>query len=678
MNNPLLKPSDLPAFMSIKAHHVLPALEQVLSECRSSIAKLGDIPEPSWQNFASIMEDLDEKISRVWSPVSHLNGVKDSEELRGAYQKGIALLTEYHSEVGQNKRLYRQYKALKSGSDFQELTQAQQKIIDNTLLDFRLSGAELDEQNKTRFTDLNLRLADLCNKFERNLLDSTQSWSLLIEDKEQLKGMPESGLELARQFAEQNEQDGWQLNLQIPSYLSVMQHVENTELRKQIYKAYVTRASELSNEGKFDNTSLIEDILLCRTEQAQLLGYENFAELSLEKKMAKSSKTVLEFLSDLVHYAKPVAINELAELEQFALDEYQVTELNAWDLSFYSERLREQRYAFNDEQVKAYFPINQVLDGLFEITHQLFGINIESTNSMETWHNDVRCFNVMQVDSDELIGQLYADIYVRKNKRSGAWMDTCIHRRKKGDKVQNPVAFLVCNFSPPIADAPALLTHNEVETLFHEFGHTLHHLLTQVNEMGVAGINGVAWDAVELPSQFLENWCWQEQGLKLIAKHYQTGDSIPEDLLQKMRAAKNFQSGMQTLRQVEFARFDLDLHANYDTQDKSTSVQSVLEQVRTEIAVLAPPDYNRFQNSFGHIFSGGYAAGYYSYKWAEVLSADAFSRFEEDGIFNSKAGLDFKQSILQRGGEIEANQMFIDFRGREPEIQALLRHTGIL
>ncbi|MCL4133098.1 UNVERIFIED_CONTAM: hypothetical protein GTU68_043189 [Idotea baltica] len=677
MTNPLLNFDGLPSFSSIKAEHVIPALNDVLADCRSTITQLSNLDKPEWQNFASVLEDLDEKISRVWSPIGHLNAVKDNDELRAAYQQGIALITQYHSEVGQNSALYQQYKKLKNQSGYSAYSQAKRKIIDNTLLDFRLSGAELAENDKARFTQLSLQLAELSNKFERNLLDSTQAWTLLITDQELLKGMPASSLAMAQSLAKESNQDGWLLNLQIPSYLAVMQHVENTELRKQVYQAYVMRASELSNEGKFDNTSLIDDILAARLEQANLLGFDNYAELSLQKKMAKSSTAVIKFLNDLVHYAKPVAQQELQELQAFAQEQYGVNDLQAWDLSFYSERLREQQYAFSNEQVKAYFPAPQVFNGLFEIINRLFEVTITPNQEMESWHDDVTSYDVLNADN-ELIGQLFADIYVRKNKRGGAWMDVCLNRRRTHNSLQLPVAFLVCNFAPPVDDIPALLTHDEVETLFHEFGHTLHHLLTQVDEMSVAGINGVAWDAVELPSQFLENWCWQDQSLQLIAKHYQSGDSIPAELLAKMHAAKNFQSGMQALRQVEFSLFDMLIHSEYQPSDSATVVQSILDQVRSQIAVINTPDYNRFQNSFGHIFSGGYAAGYYSYKWAEVLSADAFGRFQEEGIFNQQTGKDFLHSILERGGEDDANQLFIDFRGREPQIEPLLRQTGIL
>ena len=677
MTNPLLNFNDLPKFKSIKAEHVLPALNDILSECRSTISQLSEVDNPDWLNFASVMEDLDEKISRTWSPISHLNAVQDNEELRKVYQQGIALLTEYQSEVGQNSALFQQYKKLKNHSDFQSFSKAQKKIIDNTLLDFQLSGAELAKDDKAEFTKLNLRLAELSNQFERNVLDSTQAWSLVVTNREQLNGMPESSLAMAQALAKDNNQDGWLLNLQIPSYLAVMQHVESAQLREQVYKAYVMRASELSNEGQFNNSPLIDDILCCRDKQAKLLGFCDYTDLSMQKKMAKSTSIVIKFLNDLVHYAKPVAEKELKELHSFAKKQYGIEQLNPWDLSFYSERLREQQYAFNDEEIKPYFPAPQVFSGLFDIVNRLFSITISPNEKMESWHDDVTCYDVLN-HQNELIGQLYADIYVRKNKRGGAWMDVCLNRRRKNNKVQLPVAYLVCNFAPAVGNTPALLTHNDVETLFHEFGHTLHHLLTQVDEMSVAGINGVAWDAVELPSQFLENWCWQDQSLQLIAKHYQTGDAIPAELLAKMKAAKNFQSGMQTLRQVEFSLFDILIHHEYQTDKELSTVQNILDRVREQVAVVEAPDYNRFQNSFGHIFAGGYAAGYYSYKWAEVLSADAFGRFQEEGIFNQQTGLAFLHTILQRGGEDDANQLFLDFRGREPEIEPLLRQTGIL
>ncbi|MEM7359470.1 MAG: M3 family metallopeptidase [Pseudomonadota bacterium] len=683
MTNPLLNFDQLPFFGKIDASHVIPALEQVLDEARSTISQLESIDEPGWRNFAAVMEEMDERISRVWSPVSHLNGVQDSDELREAYKQGIELLTAYHSEVSQNPALFQQYKSLADSAAFARLTAAQQKIITNSLLEFRLGGAELAADDQDQLTGINQQLSQLSTQFERNLLDSTQAWSRVITDADELSGLPKSAQDMARQNAEAESEEGWLFNLQIPSYLAIMQHADNAELRREMYQAYVQRASELVHDAAFDNAPIIDEILALRLRKASLLGYENYADYSLVKKMARSSEQVLDFLQELAAHARPVAETELTELKEFAHERYRVNELQAWDISYYSERLREHRYAFNDEQVKPYFPVGQVFDGLFEITRRLFGIEIRSNDAPTTWHDDVVCFDLYAEQDQVYIGSFYADLYARKHKRGGAWMDTCIHRRKKGEVLQHPVAFLTCNFAPPIGETPALLSHDEVETLFHEFGHSLHHLLTQVDEMSVAGINGVAWDAVELPSQFLENWCWHEDSIQLISQHYQTGGPIPTDLLDKMRAAKNFQSGMQTLRQVEFALFDMLLHSEYSPleQDRDAhleDVQTLLDHVRTQVAIFQPPAYNRFQNSFGHIFAGGYAAGYYSYKWSEVLSADAFGRFEEEGIFNSKTGDDFLRAILQRGGVDDPNELFFEFRQRAPELTPLLRHSGLI
>lgn len=678
MSNPLLNFDQLPYFKSIQAEHVIPALETVLEESRTDVKTLGQLKDANWQNFADKLEDIDERIGRVWSPVGHLNSVKDSGELRDAYEQGIKLLTEYSSEVGQDPNLFKQYKAIKLSAEFNQLSIAQQKIIDNSLLDFRLSGVELSDDEQQRFREINTQLSELSNSFSRNVLDATQAWQKVISDEKELSGLPASALDMASQLAKEADQSGWLLNLQIPSYLAVMQHADSAELRKEMYLAYSTRASEFSDDGKFDNAPLIKEILTLKKEKAELLNYKNYAEYSLVKKMASDSGEVMSFLEELVSYAKPVAEKELAELENFAQEAGHRGTLEPWDISYYSEKLREQRYAFNDEQIKPYLPTPTVFDGLFECVKRLFGISIIANNSMETWHKDVRCFNVCRDNQDgdqSVIGQLYTDLYVRKNKRGGAWMGTCIDRRLSGDQVQIPVAYLTCNFSPPIGDKPALLTHGEVETLFHEFGHTLHHLLTEVDEMSVAGINGVAWDAVELPSQFLENWCWHDQSLNVIARHYENDTPLPKELLEKMRAAKNFQSGMQTLRQVEFALFDMRLHSEFEPD--SENVQTLLDDVRKQVAVVIPPANNRFQNSFSHIFAGGYAAGYYSYKWSEVLSADAFSRFEEEGIFNADTGRDFLNAILQRGGVEDQNELFKEFRGRAPNIQALLQQTGI-
>ncbi|NNC99100.1 MAG: M3 family metallopeptidase [Gammaproteobacteria bacterium] len=682
MPNPLLNIDQLPHFAAIKPAHVVPAMERVLEESRAKIAELCKIKQPLWHNFACVMEGIDNHIGRVWSPVGHLNAVRDSTELREAYQKGIELLTAYHTETSQNKELFRQYNRLRSNQEFADLSRAQQKVIDNNLLDFVLGGADLPSAEQNQLRQINQQLSRLSTGFERNLLDSTQAWSLHLSDRAQLSGLPQSAIDAAAQAARADGKSGWLFGLQLPSYLAVMQHLENGDLRRQMYQAYTQRASELSENGEYDNAPLIDQILELRSKQAQLLGFANYAGYSLVKKMAESSVAVLQFLNDLADHAKPVAEQELGELKEFARQQFDVQELNVWDISYYSERLREHRYSFKDEEVKQYFPAPRVLTGLFEIIRRLFKVEIVANSSIKVWHEDVQCFDLYVQDSlanggKRLLGSLYADLYVRKNKRGGAWMDSCVHRRKHNGKLQIPVAFLTCNFTPPNGDTPALLSHDEVATLFHEFGHALHHLLTEVDEIGVSGINGVAWDAVELPSQFLENWCWQQSSLELIAQHYQTGQSIPCELLEKMRAAKNFQSGMQTLRQIELAMFDMRLHCDYDHADPESSVTALLDEIRSTVALIPAPHYNRFQNSFGHVFAGGYAAGYYSYKWAEVLSADAFGRFEEEGFFNPKTGADFLRSILQRGGVDDPNDLFVEFRQRPPQIEPLLRHSGL-
>jgi oligopeptidase A len=676
--NPLLDHSGLPRFDSIQTQDVLPALEKTLSDNRKTIAQIEDQETPTWENFVAPLEDIDERLDRMWSPVSHLNAVMDSADLREAYEQGIEQLTGYSNEVSQNTKLYQAFEKLRQSPAYSGLSDAQKRIVDNNIRDFKLSGVALNASDKKRFAEISIALSELSNKFSRNTLDATQAWSKLITQESELKGLPATAIELARQSAKANDQNGWLFTLQFPSYIAVMQHAGNSALRKEVYEAYSMKASELGEHaGQFDNGKLIPEILQLRHEKAKLLGFQNYAELSLQTKMANSTQEVVDFLKQLADYAKPIAEKELAELTEFALQEFGVDELKPWDISYYSERLREARYDISDELVKPYFPVQQVFSGLFEIVSRLFQIQIKANRDMVTWHDDVKCFDVFD-EKGEPIGQLYADLYARESKRGGAWMGTCVNRRETSSGTQNPVAFLVCNFTPPIGKDPALLSHDEVETLFHEFGHTLHHLLTKVSEYSVAGINGVEWDAVELPSQFLENWCWQAEGLELIARHYETGEALPNELLEKMRAAKNFQSGMQTVRQLEFALFDINLHAGDNFKVSSSDVQKQLDQVRDQVAVIKPPSTNRFQNSFGHIFAGGYAAGYYSYKWSEVLSSDAFSRFEEDGILNQQTGAEFKQNILEQGGVYDAKELFNKFRKREADIQPLLRHTGLL
>lgn len=675
--NPLLSSEYLPLFKTIEASHINPALDGLLDAANQQIEQLEQLAdEASWENFAQPLEDMDERIDRVWSTVSHLHGVKDSAELREAYNEALQKLTEFHTTLGQNLTLFKGYKTIQSRQDFADLSEARQRIINNAVRDFQLSGAELDSDKKRRFKEIQLRLSELSTQFEQQLLDATQSWHLLVTDKDQLAGLPDQATELAAQTAHQHDQQGWRFGLDIPSYLAIMKYADNGEIRKQLYEAYSTRASEKGPDAeKYDNGPLINEIIELRHEKAELLGFQTYAELALVKKMANSPDEVDAFLQELKKFAKPKAEQEIQELIDFCQQQYQISDLSPWDYSYYSEKLRQHEFAFSSEETKPYFPVDHVINGLFLVTQRLFGITVKHNPTLEVWDDQARGYDVLN-DDGQIIGQLFADLFVRQGKRGGAWMASCRHRRQR-QNLQHPVAYLTCNFAPGVGDEPALLTHDEVETLFHEFGHTLHHLLTTVDEVSVAGINGVAWDAVELPSQFLENWCWHPQSIALISQHYQTGEPLPEELLQKMLRAKHFQAGMQTVRQLEFAMFDMTLHNGFAIDEHNT-VQSLIEQIRNAVAVIEVPSYHRFQNSFAHIFAGGYAAGYYSYKWAEVLSADAFSRFEEEGIFSASAGQAFLQQILQRGGVEDAGVLFRKFRGREPDIQPLLRQTGLI
>ncbi len=678
MNNPLLNFTDLPKFGLIQADHVIPALQSVLAQAREELVGLATVEQPNWQNFAAPLEAIDERIDRVWSPVNHLNSVQDSPELRAAYADAEPLLTQYHIEVGQNTELFEQYKKIQSHPSFANLNVAQQKVVNNNIRDFRLSGAELNAFDKARFAKIRQRLAELSTQFERNVLDATQAFKKHFVDATALAGLPASALAMAQQFAQEEGLEGYVLTLQIPAYLAVMQHAQERQLRKEFYLAYGSLASDQSQHPEFDNQSVLNEILSLKQQMAQILDFAHYGELSLVNKMADSVETVEQFIRDLAHHAQPVAKEELAKLKEFAQQNGLADDLQPWDISYYSERLREARFAFTDEEIKPYFSVESVFAGLFEICARLFGITVKANSTVATWHATVRYFDVLD-ENAHIIGGLYTDLYVRKGKRGGAWMDTCLHRRRVDGSVQIPSAYLICNFAPPIGGQPALLAHEEVETLFHEFGHTLHHLLSKVDEMSVAGINGVAWDAVELPSQFLENWCWQADSMRLISAHVETGDPLPDALLEKMRAAKNFHSGLFTLRQLELALFDIRVHTQNNAPDTPDNwVQSVLEQARKEVAIVFPPASNRLPNSFGHIFAGGYAAGYYSYKWAEVLSADAFDAFLEDGLFDRATGERFRQTILERGGVVDAAQMFVDFRGRPPRIEPLLQQSGIL
>lgn len=675
--NPLLHISDLAPFSEIKPEHVKPAVEQAIADIRKVVDDVVQQDEPRWETLITPIEQVSDKLSKLWSPVSHMNSVVSSAELRAAYESCLPLLSELWTWLGQHEALYQAYQKLAQSAAFTSLTAAQQKVINNGLRDFKLSGIGLPQEKKQRYGEIQSRLSELSSTFSNNTLDATQAWFKQVTDEADLAGIPEDARLAAAEEAKRRELDGWVFTLEFPSYIAVLTYADKQALRQELYSAYCTRASDQGpTAGQFDNSAIIEETLALRHELAQLLDFSNAAEESLATKMAESPQQVLDFLQDLAQRAKPHAQKDLAELRAFAQAEYQVTELNSWDISYYSEKLKQAKYAISDEVLRPYFPETRVVPGLFSVLNKLFGIKVQQRQGVDVWHQDVRFYDIFD-QHGELRGSFYLDLYARAQKRGGAWMDNSQGRRILADgSLQNPVAYLTCNFNRPIGGKPALFTHDEVVTLFHEFGHGIHHMLTKVNAAAVAGINGVAWDAVELPSQFLENWCWQAESLALISGHYETGEPLPQDLLDKMLAAKNFQSALFLVRQLEFALFDFRLHAEYNPETGSR-VQQLLDEVRSEVAVIVPPRFNRFQHGFSHIFAGGYAAGYYSYLWAEVLSSDAFSRFEEEGIFNAETGRDFLQWILERGGSAEPMELFKGFRGREPSNEALLRHMGI-
>ncbi|MFD2631482.1 oligopeptidase A [Idiomarina piscisalsi] len=674
--NPLLEQGQLPDFESIKPEHVKPAVEQCINDARQTIDDVLARGDFSWNGLIEPLTDADEKLEHVWAPVSHLNSVVSTPELREAHDSCLPLLSDYATYVGQHKGLFDAYETLRNSDEFTELTEAQQKLINDTLRDFRLSGVDLPADKKKRYAEISARLSDLSSTFSNNLLDATHAWTCLITDESRLAGLPDSIKEAAKETAADQEKEGWLFTLDIPSYLPVMLYAEDRELRKDMYQAFVTRASETGpNGGKFDNSAVMDETLALRHEMAKLLGFNDYAEMSLATKMAESPEQVLGFVKDLADKSMPQAKEEYAEVEAFA-KEQGVEKMEAWDVPYFSEQLKQQRYSISDELLRPYFPEQQVLNGLFEVVKRLFGMTVSEQKDVKTWHENVRFFRIHDADG-HLRGSFYLDLYARQGKRGGAWMADFVGRRVNADgELQNPVAFLTCNFSKPVGGKPALFTHDEVLTLFHEFGHGLHHMLTQVDTAGLSGINGVEWDAVELPSQFLENWCWEPEALALISGHYETGEPLPQELLDKMLAARNYQSAMQMMRQLEFSLFDMRIHHEFD-ESKGARISEILSEVREQTSVRIPPEYNRFQHSFGHIFAGGYAAGYYSYKWAEVLSSDAFARFEEEGIFSAATGRDFLQVILERGGSRKAADLFQEFRGREPSVEPLLRHSGI-
>lgn len=677
VTNPLLDFSGLPRFADIKTEHISPAVDALLAECNAVVESVAaDATPATWRDFIEPLENANERLGRAWGQVGHLNAVMNSTALREVYNANLPKITAYYTELGQNEKLFNKNKYLRSSAEFAKLSSAQQKIIDNELRDFRLGGAELPAKKKVRFKAICEELSELSSRFSDNVLDATNAFAHFVEDEKGLSGLPEDVQQAAREAAEADKKAGWKFTLHAPSYLPVMQYADNRAFRELMYRASATRASEFG-KPELDNTPLIANIVKLRKELAQLLGFANYAEYSLEPKMAETPKQVIEFLNELAVRAKPYAERDLQELNDFARTELGMNKPEAWDIPYASEKLRVSRYAFSEQEVKQYLPETTVMPGMFKLIETLYGLTITPAEA-PSWHADVRFYSIHD-KSGALIGQFYLDLYARSTKRGGAWMDDAITRRRLASGVQSPVAYLNCNFSAPVGGQPAQFTHDEVITLFHEFGHGLHHLLTQVDYLGVSGIHGVEWDAVELPSQFMENFCWEWDVLQPMTRHLQTGKPLPKSLFEKMIAAKNFQSGMQTVRQIEFSLFDLELHSSFDP-DGTAGARTALDlanAVRKRVSVIFPPDYNRFPNSFSHIFAGGYAAGYYSYKWAEVLSADAFSLFEEKGVLDPAVGQRFRNEILAVGGSRPALESFKAFRGRDPSIDALLRHNGM-
>jgi len=678
MNNPLLTSATLPPFSEIKPSHIEPAIDHLLEECRAIVKITTQITEPfSWENLVNPIEKTEDRLNKAWSPVSHINSVVNNNDIREAYNACLPKLSQYSTEMGQNKALYNAYSEISNSPSFSRLSQGQQKTIQNALRDFELSGINLNPEQQCRYREISQELSKLSSKFEENVLDATHAWKKHIQDETLLAGIPETTRTLAKTTAETDNLSGWVLTLDFPCYLAIMTYADNPALRQEIYTAFATRASDINPDTiQWDNTKIMDDLLALRHEKARLLGFNNYAELSLATKMADTPQQVIDFLENLAHKSKEQAQTDFDELQQFARQEYQADNLNAWDINYFSEKMRQQQLELSQEEIRNYFPATRVIPGLFTVVNKLYGLTINEISNFDRWHSDVRFFEIY--DQDNILrGKFYLDLYARPNKRGGAWMDDCVSRKNGPDGLQTPVAYLTCNFTPPTNDDPALLSHNEVITLFHEFGHGLHHMLTKVDHLSVSGINGVQWDAVELPSQFMENWCWQKPALEIISGHYQTGAPLPESLLEKMLAAKNFQSGMFMIRQLEFSLFDFQIHLDFDPT-KSSKIYSTLSTIRDQFSVVTAPAFNRFAHSFSHIFAGGYAAGYYSYKWAELLSCDAFSRFEDEGIFNSQTGADFLTHILEKGGSIDAMDLFVNFRGREPSIDALLQHNGII
>lgn len=673
--NPLLTLHTLPPFNDIRPEHVVPAIEKLLADDRKIVDEVVAKGDYSWKSLVQPLDNYGEATSQAWSPVSHLNSVMNSPELRAAYQSCLGELSAYSTWFGQHQGLFNAYRALHDSDEYAKLDTAQKRAIDNTLRDFRLAGVDLADDKKKRFGEIRARLSELSNQFSNNVLDATQAWQLDVE-RDRLSGLPDSALDMLKANAEAKGIDGYRITLDFPSYFPVMSYADDRALREEVYTAFVTRASDQGpNAGQYDNSVIMSEMVTLRQELAALLGFTTYADLSLATKMAASPAQVLDFLNDLADRARPQAEAEFGELQQFAQEQLGLDTLAPWDITYASEKLREQRYAISQEVLRPYFPAPKVIEGLFGVVNRLYGLTFRENKDVAVWHPDVRYFEVLE--NDQPIAGFYLDLYAREGKRGGAWMDVCRTRRRcDNGSLQLPIAYLVCNFTRPVGDRPALLTHDEVTTLFHEFGHGLHHMLTQQEVSDVSGISGVAWDAVELPSQFMENFCWEREGLDLIASHVDTGEKLPQDVFDKLVAARNFQSAMVMMRQLEFSLFDFRLH-NELKAPNADDIQALLDDVRLKVAVVPQARFNRFQHGFSHIFAGGYAAGYYSYKWAEVLSSDAYSAFEEAGVFDRATGQRFRQEILEKGGSEDAAILFQNFRGREPRIDALLRHSGI-
>ncbi|MFK7855118.1 MAG: M3 family metallopeptidase [Granulosicoccus sp.] len=665
-----------PDFSAINVDEIEATVDRLLADCREVVKTVSAQQEPDWDSLMQPLGEVHNALSLYWSPISHLNSVMNNDALREVYNRCLPKFSAYYTELGQNSNLFNATLTLKNNAEYASLSAEQQQQIKHELRDFELGGVSLDESAKKRFGEIALALSKLTTEFSDNVMDATNAWEKLIDDANDLDGLPDSAIAAAKQRAQAKDQDGYLLNLEFPCYMAIMMFANNRVLREELYTAYCTRASDQGpHGGEFDNTDRINSILKLRAEKAALLGYESFAHLSVVPKMVDTPQQVLDFLQDLARRAYPIAKEEFAELERFAQMNLDMKNMQAWDVAYVSDRLKKKQYDVSDEELKPYFPASKAVPGMFNVVGKLFGLDIKPVKDADVYHSDVQLYGITDKQGRPR-GEFYLDNYARENKRGGAWMDVCASRQRVGNAIQQPIAYLTCNLTPPVGDDPALLTHMEVTTLFHEFGHGLHHMLTQVETAGVSGISGVEWDAVELPSQFLENWCWERESIDLISGHYQTGEALPDALLEKMRNARNFQSAMQLVRQLEFALFDMQLHLN-SSPDSAADVQSTINTIREQVSVIPAPSFNRFQHGFSHIFAGGYSAGYFSYKWAEVLSADAFSRFEEEGIFNEQTGQDFLENVLEVGGSRDAMSSFKAFRGREPKVDALLRQAGL-